>query len=144
MPTAPKTFSPSELSKLQHSFATDPSSEAYRPLAKAYLGMGRVMGTMVVCKKGAEAHPTEPEPRILLARVYAEQGKDKKAREELSTAVQVMTAAKDLWRMTGRLQMKVGERDAGRNSLLKALELAPSDSQTQAAMKRKGVEALRA
>ena len=45
--------------------------------------MGRFMEAMVVCKKGVKAHPNAPDPRVLLARVYAEQGKDKKALEEL-------------------------------------------------------------
>ena len=60
-----------------------PRSDAYRPLAEAYLGMGRFMEAMVVCKKGVKAHPNRADPRVLLARVYAEQGKDKKAIEEL-------------------------------------------------------------
>ena len=83
-PTTTKTLSPAELAKLEHAFATDPASEAYRPLAEAYLGMGRFMEAMVVCKKGVKAHPALPDPRVLLARVYAEQGKDKKALEELT------------------------------------------------------------
>ena len=83
MSTTPaKTLSPAELAKLEHAFASDPSSEAYKPLAEAYLAMGRFMEAMVVCKKGVKAHPTRAEPRLLLARVYAEQGKDKKALEE--------------------------------------------------------------
>ena len=84
-----KPLSPAELAKLETAFATDPSSEAYRPLAEAYLGMGRFMEAMVVCKKGVKAHPTAADPRVLLARVYAEQGKDKKALEELAGAIGV-------------------------------------------------------
>src|SRR2546429_9573428 len=87
-PTTTKTLSPAELAKLEHAFATEPASEAYKPLAEAYLGMGRFMEAMVVCKKGVKAHPTAPDPRVLLARVYAEQGKDKKALEELAGARQ--------------------------------------------------------
>src|SRR5436309_5387518 len=105
-PTTTKTLSPAELAKLEHAFATDPSSEAYRPLAEAYLGMSRFMEAMVVCKKGVKAHPTRPEPRMLLARVYADQGKDKKALEELVAANQAVPADKALIRMMGELQMK--------------------------------------
>ena len=43
-----KTLSPAELAKLEHSFAADPSSDAYKPLAEASLGMGRFMEAMVV------------------------------------------------------------------------------------------------
>jgi tetratricopeptide (TPR) repeat protein len=109
-------------------------------LAEAYLGMGRFMEAMVVCKKGVKAHPTKPEPRMLLARVYADQGKEKKALEELTAAVAAVTADKALWRMTGDLQLKLGDRDAGKVSLLKAFDLDNADSETQAVMKRYNVE----
>jgi Tfp pilus assembly protein PilF len=131
-PTSTKTLSPAELAKLEHAFATDPASDAYRPLAEAYLGMGRFMEAMVVCKKGVKAHPSKPDPRVLLARVYAEQGKDKKALEELAGAIGVAPNDKLVLRMTGALQLKTGEADAGKTNLLKALELDPADEDTRA------------
>ncbi len=131
-PTPAKTLSPAELAKLEHAFATDPASEAYRPLAEAYLGMGRFMEAMVVCKKGVKAHPSKPDPRVLLARVYAEQGKDKKALEELASAIGVAPNDKLVLRMTGALQIKTGEADAGKTNLLKALLIDPADEDTRA------------
>ena len=130
-PTA-KTLSPAELAKLEHAFATDPSSEAYKPLAEAYLGMGRFMEAMVVCKKGVKAHPGSPDPRLLLARVYAEQGKEKKALEELAGGLQVAPNDKLLLRMTGSLQMKSGEAEAGKANLLKAFLADSADPETKA------------
>src|SRR5688572_21432366 len=131
MSTSPmKTLSPAELAKLEHAFATDPSSEAYRPLAEAYLGMGRFMEAMVVCKKGVKAHPNTPDPRVLLARVYADQGKEKKALEELASALQVAPKDKAALRLTGSLQMKTGEGEPGKSNLLKAYELDPNDPDT--------------
>src|SRR4051794_39736259 len=111
-PSSAKSLSPAELAKLEHAFATDPASDAYKPLAEAYLGMGRFMEAMVVCKKGVKAHPTNVDPRILLARVYADQGKDKKALEELQGALQVAPSDKQVLRMAGVLQMKLGETEA--------------------------------
>src|SRR3954463_9944764 len=131
-PTTTKTLSPAELAKLEHAFATDPASEGYRPLDEAYLGMGRFMEAMVVCKKGVKAHPSKPDPRVLLARVYAEQGKDKKALEELAGATTVAPNDKLVLRMTGALQLKTGEADAGKTNLLKALEIDPADEDTRA------------
>ena len=113
-----KTLSPSELAKLEHAFATDPTSEAYRPLAEAYLAMGRFMEAMVVCKKGVKAHPTKPDPRMLLARVYSDQGKDKKALEELLGALTVSPSHRPLLRTIASLQSKNGEMDAARTTLL--------------------------
>jgi cellulose synthase operon protein C len=139
MPPALKPLSPAELAKLEHAFATDPGSEAYRPLAEAYLGLGRFMEAMVVCKKGVKAHPTLAEPRLLLARVYADQGKDKKALEELQAALQVAPADKQALRMLGTLQLKGGDAEAGKASLLRAHEVDASDAETLELMQRNGV-----
>ncbi|QRK08161.1 tetratricopeptide repeat protein [Archangium violaceum] len=131
-----KTLSPAELAKLEHAFASDPSSDAYKPLAEAYLAASRFMEAMVVCKKGVKAHPDRAEPRLLLARVYSEQGKDKKALEEVLGALQVQPNDKASLRMAGVLQLKTGEADAGKANLLKAHEADPADAETLAAMQQ--------
>src|SRR6266542_3112530 len=68
MPTPARPLSAAELSALEHAFAADPLSDAYRPLTEAYLAMGRYMEAMVVCKKGVKAHPDDPSARVLLMR----------------------------------------------------------------------------
>ncbi|MEN9797456.1 MAG: hypothetical protein RL653_1152 [Pseudomonadota bacterium] len=139
MPPSPaKSLSPAELTKLEQAFATDPSSDSYRPLAEAYLGMGRYMEAMVVCKKGVKAFPQAAEPRVLLARVYAEQGKDRKALEELQ-AITAESAAG--LRLAGTLHLKLGDKEAGRAALLKALALDPSDAATLEVLAREGIQA---
>jgi tetratricopeptide (TPR) repeat protein len=131
MPTTPaKPLSPAELAKLEHAFATEPAGDAYKPLAEAYLAMGRFMEAMVVCKKGVKAHPQAVEPRLLLSRVYSDQGKDKKAIEELNAALAVAPTDKKLLRALAHLQLKGGEREAGAANLLKAYELDPQDADT--------------
>src|SRR5215468_1054693 len=112
-PTPAKTLSPQELAKLESAFNSDPGSDAYRALAEAYLAMGRFMEAMVVCKKGVKAHPDRPDPRLLLARVYSQQGKDKKALEELTQALGVLPKDSGLLKMTAALQLKAGEDKAG-------------------------------
>lgn len=136
---ATKPLSPADLAKLEHAFAADPASEAYRPLAEAYLGMGRYIEAMVVCKKGVKAHPTLPDPRVLLARVYAEQGKDKKALDELRGALQVAPTDKATLQLMGTLQLRGGEVEQGKGSLLKAFEVDPQDSETLALMEKNGI-----
>ncbi|WP_415829708.1 tetratricopeptide repeat protein, partial [Corallococcus exiguus] len=141
MSTSPsKTLSPTELAKLEHSFASDPSSDAYKPLAEAYLDLGRFMEAMVVCKKGVKAHPTAADPRILLARVYAAQNKDKKALEEVMGALQVQPEDKAALRMAGVLQIKGGEADTGRGNLLKAYQADPGDPETVTLLQQYKVE----
>ncbi|CAM4326641.1 tetratricopeptide repeat protein [Corallococcus sp. ZKHCc1 1396] len=141
MSTSPsKTLSPTELAKLEHSFASDPSSDAYKPLAEAYLDLGRFMEAMVVCKKGVKAHPTAADPRLLLARVYAAQNKDKKALEEVQGALQVQPEDKAALRMAGVLQIKGGESEVGRANLLKAYQADPGDPETVTLLQQYKVE----
>ena len=139
MPPVTKTLSPAELAKLEHAFATDPGSGAYKPLAEAYLGMGRFMEAMVVCKKGVKAHPALPDARVLLARVYAEQGKDKKAIEELTGALQVSPTDKIALRMMGALQIKGGDTAVGKENLLRAFGADGADAETIELMEKHGV-----
>ncbi len=139
-PSASKiSMSPSELAQLEHGFATDPTSDAYRPLAEAYLSMGRYMEAMVVCKKGVKAHPSAASARVLLARVYAEQGKDKKALEELQGALQVAPDDLAALRMTGGILCKTGDLAAGGEHLTKALAQRADDPETLELFKKHGV-----
>lgn len=125
---AKPAVSPAELAQLEHAFATEPNSDAYRPLAEAYLSLGRFMEAMVVCKKGVKSHPEAVGGRVLLARVYADQGKDKKALEELAGALQVGPNDVPALKLAGHLALKNGE-EAGREHLKKALALAPNDAE---------------
>ncbi|HYO71795.1 MAG TPA: tetratricopeptide repeat protein, partial [Archangium sp.] len=140
MSTPSSKLSPAEITKLEQAFASDPSSDAYKPLAEAYLAAGRFMEAMVVCKKGVKAHPDRADPRLLLARVYAEQGKDKKALEEVLGALQAQPTDKASLRMAGTLQLKTGEGEAGRANLLKAYAADPADAETLAAMQQYQVQ----
>lgn len=141
MPAPTTSMSPAELAQLEHAFATDPNSEAYRALAEAYLGMGRFMEAMVVCKKGVKAHPDRADPRVLLARVYAEQGKDRKALEELEGAIQAAPKDVPALRMAAGLLLKVGDNDKGKDYLLRAYKAAPADAETQELLAKWKIEA---
>src|SRR5512133_3050188 len=141
MPAPTKQFSAAELTALEHAFASDPTSDAFRPLAEAYLALGRFMEAMVVCKKGVKAHPDDPSPRVLLARVYADQGKDRKALEELQAVLQTWPAFAAANRMAGVLHLRLGDRDAGVAALRRALEASPGDAETIAFLQQNGVTA---
>jgi tetratricopeptide (TPR) repeat protein len=136
---APQQLSPAELAALEQAFGADPSSESYRPLAEAYLAMGRFMEAMVVSKKGIKAHPADATPRLLLARIYAAQGKDARAQDELREALKLAPADAAALRLQGLLELKAGSREAGTASLRRAWKAAPDDPETLAAMKKHGV-----
>ncbi|HYG67966.1 MAG TPA: tetratricopeptide repeat protein, partial [Anaeromyxobacteraceae bacterium] len=130
MPVSGKQPTAAELAALEHAFAADPSSDAYRPLTEAYLAMGRFMEAMVVCKKGVRAHPDDPSPRVLLARVYAEQGKDRKAAEELAAVLQAHPGDAAANRLAGVVHFRLGENDAGAAALRRAWAAAPGAPET--------------
>jgi len=139
MPAPVKQIPPAELASLEHAFAADPSSDAYRPLADAYLSMGRFMEAMVVCKKGVKAYPDDPAPRVLLARIYEAQGKERKALEELTAALAVKPEDVAANRMKGVLLLRIGEKEPGVATLRKAWESAPNDPETLDAVKKWGL-----
>jgi Tfp pilus assembly protein PilF len=142
MSTTPaKTLSPQELAKLESAFNSDPGSDAYRPLAEAYLAAGRFMEAMVVCKKGVKAHPNRPDPRLLLARVYSEQGKDKKALDELQGALAVAPTDRGVLRALADVQMRSGDAVSGKATLQKVWDLDPKDAETAASFTRWKIEA---
>jgi tetratricopeptide (TPR) repeat protein len=138
MPTA-RPLSAADLAALEHAFAADPSGEAYRPLTEAYLAVGRFMEAMVVCKKGVKAHPDDPSARVLLARVYADQGKDRKALEELQSILAAYPGFAAANLMAGGLHMRLGEREQGEAALRRAAEAAPDDAEVKAALAKHGV-----
>lgn len=139
MPGPKRQLSAAELSALEHAFAADPVSDAYRPLTEAYLAAGRFMEAMVVCKKGVKAHPEDPGARVLLARVYADQGKDRKALEELQPTLAAYANYAAAHLMAGHLHLRLGARAEGEAALRRAAEAAPSDPEVLAALEKHGL-----
>ncbi|HET8540085.1 MAG TPA: tetratricopeptide repeat protein [Anaeromyxobacter sp.] len=139
MPSPQRPLTAAELSSLEHAFAADPASDAYRPLTEAYLAAGRFMEAMVVCKKGVKAHPDDPSARLLLARVYADQGKDRKALEELQGIIAAYPTFAAANRMAGVLHFRLGERDQGEAALRRAHDAAPDDPEVREALAKHGV-----
>ncbi len=139
MPGPKRQLSAAELAALEHAFAADPISDAFRPLTEAYLVSGRFMEAMVVCKKGVKAHPGDPSARVLLARVYADQGKDRKALEELQPVLAAYANYAAGHLMAGQLQLRLGQKAEGEAALRRAAEAAPADPEVQAALEKHGL-----
>jgi tetratricopeptide (TPR) repeat protein len=76
---------------------------------------------------------------MLLSRVYADQGKDRKALEELEAALQAHPTHSLLNRTAAQLYMKLGQRDLGVAALKKAADAAPSDPEILDLLRRFGV-----
>ena len=132
-----------EIAALVQAFAEAPASETYRPLVEAYLALGRFMDAMVICKKVIKGRPQEVAPRVLLARIYAEHGKEQKAVEELSAVMALQPGNLDALRLLAGLQFKLGDAAAA-ETLLKAHARGPDDPDVLELMALHGIQAPRA
>jgi len=129
-----------DLAKLEYEFATNPNSEAFIPLAEAYLGMGRFVEAMVVCKKGIKAHPDLPTGRLIMARIYCDQAKHQKAMEEVNKLLKLSPENPDAHRLLGIIYLKLGKEEDGIKSLKKTLDLNPSDQEARDSLLKIGVD----
>ena len=100
-----------DIPALEMAFAKDPTSDVFVALATAYLAQGRFTEAMVVCKKGIKTKPDDVNARLLLARVYAEQGKIPKALEEVKGLLASHGSVADVHAYHGELLEKGGRGD---------------------------------
>lgn len=129
-----------DLARLEYEFATNPNSEAFIPLAQAYLKMGRFVEAMVVCKKGIKAHPELPTGRLIMARIYADQAKHQRAIEELNSLLKLSPQNADAFRLLGKIHLKLGREDEGIGFLKKTLDAEPEDAEAKAELTKRGIE----
>lgn len=139
MPSEAKQVTLAELQKLQSAWNANPNSDAYRPLAEGLAGMGRYLEAAVVCSKAIKAHPQSVAPRLLLAQLYIDQKKDRKAIETLQEALTVAPTDKVVLRTLSLTQFNAGETESAKASLIRAYDSDQSDPVTLAAMAKFGV-----
>ncbi len=129
-----------DLPQLEYEFATNPNSEAFIPLAKAYLEKGRFVEAMVVCKKGIKAHPDLPDGRLIMARIYSDQAKHQKAIDELNNLLKLSPQNADAFRLLGKIHLKLGRNDEAVDYLKKTLEADPEDSEARDELLKRGID----
>lgn len=132
--------SSNDLAQLEYEFATSPNSEAFIPLAEAYLGMGRFVEAMVVCKKGIKAHPDLPTGRLIMARIYSDQAKHQKAIDELEKLLKLSPDNADAYLLLGNVQLKLGREEQGVGYLKKSLDINPDMSDAREALLKIGID----
>jgi len=131
---------PADLAGLEHAFAVDSQSEAYRPLTEAYLELGRYMEAMVVGKAGARAFPSSPEPRLLLARIHSKQGRHRKAFEEATAAVGLAAESAAVHVAAAQIHLAGDDRAKAGELLQRAHEIAPGDPEVARLAASHGIE----
>ena len=121
-------------------FAKDPTGGAFVPLTHAYLAQGRFMEAMVVCKKGIKSQPENFEGRVLLARVYGEQGKVPKALEELRALLAQSPDVAAAHHLLGVMLDKSGKGDEAVEAFKEALRKDRNFGDATAALRAKGID----
>lgn len=132
--------STTDLAELEMAFAKDPAGGAFVPLTQAYLAQGRFMEAMVVCKKGIKTQPDNVEGRLLLARVYGEQGKVPKALEELRALLAQHPKVAAAHFQLGVMLDKSGKGDEAVEAFKEALRNDRNLADATAALKAKGID----
>ena len=123
MSDTPSSGAPQDLSQLEMAFAADP--KAFVPLTTEYLRLGRFMEAMVVCKKGIKAVPDSVDGKLLLARVYAEQGKVPKAVEELKGVLSTNPESAAGHFLLGQMHERAGRFDEAAAHWRRAAQYSP-------------------
>ncbi len=129
-----------DLAQLEYEFATNPNSEAFIPLAEAYLQMGRFVEAMVVCKKGIKSHPELPTGRLIMARIYSDQAKHQKAIDELNNLLELSPQNVEAFKLLGKINLKLGKNDEGIAYLKKTLDASPEDNEARDELLKRGID----
>jgi lipopolysaccharide biosynthesis regulator YciM len=134
-----------DLAELEQAFAKDPTGPAFVALSSAYLQQGRFMEAMVVCKKGIKSQPDNIDGRLLLARVYAEQGKVPKALDEVKALLEQKPdlsgkPGADAHFFLGQMHEKSGRFEDAIESFKEALRKDKTHAGANGALKAKGID----
>ncbi len=122
-----------DIHALEIEFAKNPTLDACLPLCEAYLAVKRYMEAMVVCKKGIKnAQVSDPRGRVMLARVFVEQGKLPKAEAELVQLTAEFPDNGSVLELQGRVLMDQGRGPDAIRVLNQALRADPTLKQARA------------
>ena len=128
-----------DIHALELEFAKDPTLDACLPLCDAYLAAKRYMEAMVVCKKGIKgAGAGDVRGRVMLARIYLEQGKPPKAEAELAPVLVEFPNAATALSMMAEIFAATGRVPEALPLLQRALKNEPGLASAQALQAKLG------
>ena len=125
---------------LELDFQKRPNSDAFVGLVEAYLSNKRYGDAMIVCKRGIKNQPQDPRGRLLLARVYLEQGKPPKAEQELQQLLSLFPDNLDALIMQADVYKNSGRKSDAIAMLQKVMVAQPGRTDVKEALKGLGVE----
>lgn len=132
--------SAADVHALELDFQKRPNSDAFVGLVEAYLQNKRYGDAMIVCKRGIKNQPQDPRGRLLLAKVYLEQGKPPKAEQELQQLLSLFPDNLDAMIMQADVYKNSGRKSDAIAMLQKVMTLQPGRTDVKEALKGLGVE----
>ncbi|MFH0903050.1 MAG: tetratricopeptide repeat protein, partial [Pseudomonadota bacterium] len=128
-----------DIRALELDFAKNPTLDTCIPLCEAYLQGKRYMEAMVVCKKGIKQAPQDARGRVLLARVYVDQGKLPKAEQEVIGALKDFPGNPFASELMGQILVQLGRNQEAVPFLQQALNAAPNLPGARSLLQQLGV-----
>lgn len=134
------TASSDDITSLELDYHKHPQSDAFVPLVEAYLRNKRYMEAMVVCKKVIKNVGSDPRGRLMLARVYLDQGKPPKAEQELHALLAVFPDHVDAMILQAGLYKTTGRKSEAIQQYQRILAVQPGRQDIKDALKVLGVD----
>jgi Domain of unknown function (DUF4388)/GYF domain 2/Tetratricopeptide repeat len=134
-PTAPPAHANPKIEELRRKLEKEPTPRAYGALAEELRKAREFAEAIRVSREGVEKSPAYPTLRVTLGRSLLENGELEAARHELEIVLQAVPDNILAERYLGEALEGLGDRSGARRQYLKALALAPGDTQLVARLR---------
>src|SRR5579859_1621487 len=131
-----KDSNTAEIDELRKKLEESPDSLVFAPLADAYRKAGKLGEAYDVCAKGLQRHPTYTSARVVLGRIYQEQGKSEQAGLEFKKVLEMDSENLMAHSLLGAIYMEAKDYQGAIEEFQKVLTLNPDDETTQNSLKQ--------
>ncbi|MGH7445388.1 MAG: tetratricopeptide repeat protein [Longimicrobiales bacterium] len=130
-----KKAAPADLQRWSEELASDPTSIAFLPLARAYRRQNRGDAAFRLCLRGLEHHPDNTEAHGLLALLYVDRDDHARAADEWAFVLRLDPSNFEALRGLGFCLLQDGELPRARTHLEHAALIRPDDAAVRDALR---------
>ena len=134
-PVRPPPHTNPKIEELRRKLEKEPTPRAYGALAEELRKAGEFADAIRISREGVEKSPAYPTLRVTLGRALLEHGDLEAARHELQTVLQAVPDNILAERYLGEALEGLGDKSGAKRQYLKALALAPGDTQLVARLR---------
>ena len=125
-----------EIKNLRQKLEENPDSLLFGPLADALRKEGQLDEALEICRKGLERHGHYTMARVVLGRIYQDQGKNPEAESEFKKVLEADPENLQALTHLGELYLSQKHYSEAIEEFQKVLALNPDDDPTQAFLKK--------